>query len=92
VRTECDLHTQQVRVLVEDTGEGIAAEDLAMIFNVFASRKGNRGTGLGLPVSQKIMREHDGDIRVTSEPGAGSRFSLEMPANLPTDLGETLSQ
>jgi signal transduction histidine kinase len=35
---------------------------------------------LGLPVSQKILREHSGDIYVTSEPGQGSRFVLELPA------------
>jgi signal transduction histidine kinase len=70
-----------VHIVVADNGEGIAAEDIKRIFSVFESRKGSRGTGLGLPVSQKIMREHGGDIRVESEPGAGSRFYLELPTN-----------
>jgi signal transduction histidine kinase len=68
-----------VRIVVADNGGGIAADDLKRIFSVFESRKGARGTGLGLPVSQKIMREHGGDIRVESTPGAGSRFYLELP-------------
>jgi two-component system, NtrC family, sensor kinase len=69
-----------VHIVVADNGEGIAADDLKRIFSIFESKKGSRGTGLGLPVSQKIMREHGGDIRVESIPGAGSRFYLELPA------------
>ncbi len=80
VRTEFDSKARTVSVLVEDNGEGIAPEDLTRIFSVFESRKGNRGTGLGLPVSQKIMHEHDGDITVESAPDRGSRFRLHMPA------------
>lgn len=68
------------RLIVEDNGLGIAAEDQEAIFSIFESRKGGRGTGLGLPVSQKIMREHEGDIRLESNLGEGSRFVLEMPA------------
>ncbi|MHB0958977.1 MAG: ATP-binding protein [Pirellulaceae bacterium] len=73
-----------LRIFVEDNGEGIAPEDLGKIFSVFESRKGSRGTGLGLPVSQKIMHEHEGDISVESTPQQGSRFCLFMPAVLPT--------
>jgi signal transduction histidine kinase len=72
-----------VRVEVRDNGEGIPPEDVKKIFSVFESRKGSRGTGLGLPVSQKILREHQGDIRVESLPGEGSRFLLELPARPP---------
>ena len=50
---------------------------------MFVSRKGGRGTGLGLPVSQKILQEHGGRIRVDSQPGEGSRFTLEFPATMP---------
>ncbi len=82
VRTQYDEQAQVVRVLVEDNGEGIPADDLARIFSVFESRKGSRGTGLGLPVSQKIMHEHDGDITVESTPQRGSCFCLQMPAVL----------
>jgi len=80
VRTEHDAGSGQLRVLVADNGIGIAAEDLEKIFTLFMSRKSSRGTGLGLAVSQKILNEHHGRIRVESEPGRGSRFTLELPA------------
>jgi signal transduction histidine kinase len=67
-------------VVVSDNGSGIASEDLADIFSLFVSRKGSRGTGLGLPVSQKILKEHGGRIAVESVLGAGSTFTLEFPA------------
>jgi light-regulated signal transduction histidine kinase (bacteriophytochrome) len=57
---------------------------------VFVSRKGGRGTGLGLPVSQKILEEHGGRIRVESKLGEGSRFTIEFPATLPEPVGATL--
>jgi signal transduction histidine kinase len=72
-----------VHIVVADNGEGIAPDDIQRIFSIFESRKGSRGTGLGLPVSQKILREHGGDIRIESAPGAGSRFYLELPAQSP---------
>ena len=71
-----------VRIAVEDNGTGIAQEDIDKIFTIFVSHKGGRGTGLGLPVSQKILKEHGGEIRVTSQPGVGSRFTLELPASM----------
>lgn len=80
VATELDDKAGIVRVTVEDSGEGIEPEDLRRIFTVFESRKGSRGTGLGLPVSQKILNEHGGDILVSSTLGEGSCFVLELPA------------
>ena len=71
------------RVAVVDNGSGIEPDDLEKIFAVFVSRKGGRGTGLGLPVSQKILEEHGGRIRVESKLGEGSRFTLEFPAIMP---------
>jgi signal transduction histidine kinase len=65
---------------VADNGAGIAPEDLDRLFTMFFSRKGGRGTGLGLAVSHKIVREHGGEIRVSSQAGQGSRFVLEVPA------------
>ena len=69
------------RVVIEirDNGTGIAPADIHKIFSVFESRKGNRGTGLGLPVSQKILREHRGDIEVESSLGVGTSFTLHWP-------------
>jgi signal transduction histidine kinase len=93
VSTEFSREEQAVRVIVGDTGEGIEPDDVKRIFSVFESKKGSRGTGLGLPVSQKILHEHGGDIRVESSPGVGSRFILELPAVPPerAGTGETMS-
>lgn len=85
VRTALDLKAQTVRVIVEDNGAGIAPDDLEKIFTLFVSRKGGRGTGLGLPVSAKILKEHGGKIDVESEVGRGSRFILELPAVPPEE-------
>jgi signal transduction histidine kinase len=74
---------RMARVRVCDNGSGIEKDDLEKIFTVFVSHKGGRGTGLGLPVSQKILQEHGGRIRVESQPGQGSRFTLEFPATMP---------
>ncbi|MFO0958712.1 MAG: GAF domain-containing sensor histidine kinase [Isosphaeraceae bacterium] len=79
VSTEWDDAKGTARIAVTDNGIGIAPEDIAGIFQVFASKKGGRGTGLGLPVSRKILREHGGEIHVTSRLGKGSRFVLELP-------------
>ena len=66
-------------VEVDDDGPGIDQEDLPRLFNLFESDKGARGTGLGLAVSRKILKEHGGDILVRSEPGSGTSFRLEWP-------------
>ncbi len=82
-----------LEIVVADNGEGIDEGDIKRIFSVFESGKGARGTGLGLPVSQKIMREHGGDIRVESTPNLGSRFFLQLPAirKDATILGDTVA-
>jgi signal transduction histidine kinase len=79
VSTNCDSEAQVARVIVADNGTGIPPAELDKIFEVFASTKGSRGTGLGLPVSQKIIREHGGSIQIASEVGKGSTFTIELP-------------
>jgi two-component system, NtrC family, sensor kinase len=83
VATVYDPKERMARVRVTDSGTGIEKEDLERIFSVFVSRKGGRGTGLGLPVSQKILQEHGGRIRVESQAGQGSCFTIEFPATTP---------
>lgn len=68
-----------IRIVVLDNGPGIPAESLSEIFKPFVSTKGSRGTGLGLPVSRKILREHGGDITVQSQTNVGSKFVLKLP-------------
>ena len=77
-----------VRIIVLDNGVGIAPAKLADIFKPFVSTKGAKGTGLGLPVSRKILREHGGDILVQSQPGRGSRFTLRLPIRSPLSSQE----
>jgi signal transduction histidine kinase len=83
VSTQYSNSEKMARVQVVDNGSGIEKDDLEKIFAVFVSRKGGRGTGLGLPVSQKILEEHGGRIRVESQVEQGSRFTLEFPAVSP---------
>ena len=79
VSTEWDPDAFAARIVVSDNGIGIDDEQISSIFQVFSSTKGSRGTGLGLPVSQKIVREHGGVIRVESKVGQGSRFIIDLP-------------
>ena len=68
------------RVDVSDTGQGIASENLARIYDPFFTTKASRkGTGLGLSVTYGIVKEHGGSIEVQSEVGIGTRFHLELP-------------
>jgi signal transduction histidine kinase len=83
VQTIRDPQDGWVRVVVVDNGCGIPPERQDDIFRPFVSTKGSRGTGLGLPVSRKILREHGGDILVQSQVGVGSKFILRLPIKSP---------
>ena len=72
-----------MRIHVLDNGVGIPPHKLAVIFKPFVSTKGSKGTGLGLAVSRKILREHGGDIFAQSQPDKGSRFTLRLPIRSP---------
>ncbi len=92
VSLTADVDEGLASVCVDDTGSGMDEETAATVFHLFVSTKGSRGTGLGLTVSKKIMQEHGGDITVSSEPGTGSRFTLQLPMTFPTEgFGNTLS-
>ena len=69
-----------VRVTVADTGSGIAPQNVTRVFDPFFTTKAaRRGTGLGLSVSYGIVKEHNGEIEVDSEVGAGTRFHVTFP-------------
>ena len=78
----------RVEVEVEDNGKGIAPEMLPHIFDPFFTTKGASGTGLGLFVSYGIVKNHHGDLRVRSEVGAGTCFTIELPVHRHTDRSE----
>jgi signal transduction histidine kinase len=67
-----------VQLDVIDTGCGIEPERLEKIFRPFHTSKPG-GTGLGLPTTRKIIEAHGGSIRVQSDPGKGTKFSLRLP-------------
>ncbi len=68
-----------VFVRIADTGCGITEESLVKIFDPFFTTKENRGTGLGLSVSYGIVKNHGGNIEVTSTLGEGTVFTIELP-------------
>lgn len=67
-----------IMVEVEDTGKGVPRGELETIFKPFYSTK-KRGMGLGLSLCRGIIEKHGGRIRVTSQKGKGSRFTVEIP-------------
>jgi len=67
-----------VVVAISDTGTGITPEDLPKIFNPFFTRKAE-GTGLGLPITQRILHQHSGIIDVESKLGFGTTFYMKLP-------------
>jgi len=66
-------------VRVSDNGCGMEPASREKIFDPFFSTKGGKGTGLGLPVTKKIVEEHGGTIHVTSTIGVGTEFVIELP-------------
>jgi len=69
---------QAILVEIKDTGAGINEEDLENIFTAFHTTK-SKGSGLGLPLSLKIIENHKGKMKVKSETGKGTRFQVFLP-------------
>lgn len=79
------------QICVSDTGIGIAPEDRDAVFETFhqAGTAGLReGTGLGLPITKRLVEQHGGRIWLESESGAGSRFTFTIPLNRDPDQGQ----
>ena len=74
------MEGDRVAVSIRDTGIGIQPEEMERIFQPFyTTKQAVKGTGLGLSVSYGIVKHHGGEIRVTSEPGMGSTFTVMLP-------------
>jgi signal transduction histidine kinase len=91
-RTEVTVTSREdrgyVRIAVADQGIGMDQKEVKQIFHKFyrtkkAEESGEAGTGIGLSIVQQIVEQHGGKIEVTSQPGAGSCFTLVLPAPVP---------
>ena len=78
------------RVSVQDTGVGIPSEEHESVFEQFhqvgtAAGGTREGTGLGLPITRRLVQEHGGRLWLESEPGKGSRFTFTIPLKVLND-------
>jgi len=83
-----DRDGQTARMIVTDSGEGIAPAELDRIFDRFRSGSQlgqTRGTGLGLALVRAVARAHGGEVLVRSAPGEGSEFELVLPVRRPAE-------
>jgi len=70
---------QTACIKISDNGSGISDDAKQRLFKMFFSTKGSKGTGIGLAVTHKIIKEHDGWIDVDSKEGIGSTFCINLP-------------
>ena len=72
--------SSEAYIIFKDNGKGISREQLTKIFEPFYTTKApGRGTGLGLSVCNRIVKQHGGQIRVESKIGEGSKFTVILP-------------
>jgi signal transduction histidine kinase len=83
ITIKTDIEDGNVRVQISDTGSGIPPENIAKIFNPgFTTRSVGVGTGLGLSISYNIIQKHHGEIKVNSDAGKGTSFTILLPVDL----------
>ena len=70
-----------VIISVTDTGFGIEPENVPKIFHPFFTAKKRTGLGLGLPICERIVKNHGGKLEVESQPGTGTAFKIYLPLN-----------
>lgn len=79
--------TEYMDIIIKDTGNGIEQKDQKNIFEPFFSTKPDvEGTGLGLPVSYSIIKNHGGTLSFTSTPGRGSAFHIRLPSEVSEEI------
>jgi len=76
----CAREGLRLRLRFADTGTGMPEDVRQKIFDPFFTTKGAQGTGLGLSVSYSIIERHEGSISVSSEPGGGTTFTIDLPS------------
>ena len=88
----CRRHDNRLQLEFSDNGTGMPEEIRQKIFEPFFSTKGAHGTGLGLSVSYSIIERHEGSIRVASEPGNGTTFTIDLPAVVPESFASDVNE
>ncbi|MFX0560843.1 ATP-binding protein [Tepidibacillus infernus] len=78
VKIYCRDDLDHIHICIEDNGQGIPKDKLKQIFEPFYTTK-EEGTGLGLPICYRIVKENQGEIQVTSEIGVGTTFTISLP-------------
>ena len=90
VFTRLDPASDRLAIEIQDSGPGVPPQIQEKIFEPFFTTKPpGEGTGLGLSLCQGMIEEHGGTIRVTSRPGAGATFRIELPATTPAETTVT---
>jgi two-component system NtrC family sensor kinase len=85
------LEDNRVKISISDNGEGISPENINKLFNPgFTTRGVGVGTGLGLSISYNIIQKHDGEIKIESEVGKGTTFTIILPVTSKTTDGSDL--
>ena len=81
IKTDTREETETVFIWIQDTGSGISANDVSSLFDAFYTTK-QKGTGLGLYISQKILAEHGGSIEVDTSLSTGTAFIITLPCTI----------
>jgi len=82
IRFDAHADDDQVVFQITDNGPGMTEDQVARSFQLFYSSKGSKGTGIGLFVTRKVIRQHGGSVTVESKPGHGARFVITLPRHL----------
>ena len=89
IRTRLLANREEAELCIQDTGEGIAPENLPRIFDPFFTTKADgRGVGLGLAVLYGIVKAHEGEVEVTSQQNKGTTFVVTLPLKTRNSTGE----
>ncbi|HZW13363.1 MAG TPA: ATP-binding protein [Noviherbaspirillum sp.] len=80
VTVRSSVEGERIRIDVADTGTGIPPDVLPHIFETYYTTKpAGEGTGLGLPIVKNIVTEHGGEVKVATQPGVGTTFTVYLP-------------
>jgi len=81
ITLECSkTSAEEIQIYVIDTGYGISPEELPLVFERFSRSPESKGTGLGLPITKKLVEAHAGTISITSVLGEGTSVEIRLPA------------